>query len=207
MKINNLPEKTVERLSKYRRALLIANANGKDHIFSHEIANMLHITSVQVRRDLMLISHSGTLRKGYDVKELIDLIGRILDTEEGVKIAVFGLGNLGRSIIGYISGRRPTLKVVAAFDTNPDKVNKVYSGIMCYHFDRINEIIKKENIEIGVITVPADAAPEVSEKLVLAGIKGILNFSPRSINVSSNIYLEEFDMITSLEKVAYFVKR
>jgi redox-sensing transcriptional repressor len=207
MKINNLPEKTVERLSKYRRSLLITSAKGKTHIFSHEIANMLHITSVQVRRDLMLIGHSGTLRKGYDVKELIDLIGIILDIEQGINLAVVGLGNLGRSIIGYISGRRPKLKIVAAFDTNPEKIDKIYSGIMCYHLDKLNEIVKKENIEIGVITVPADAAPEVSEKLVLAGIKGILNFSPRSINVSSNIYLEEFDMITSLEKVAYFVKR
>ena len=107
MKINNLPEKTVERLSKYRRSLLITSAKGKTHIFSHEIANMLHITSVQVRRDLMLIGHSGTLRKGYDVKELIDLIGIILDIEQGINLAVVGLGNLGRSIIGYISGRRP----------------------------------------------------------------------------------------------------
>jgi len=207
MNNTRLPEKTVERLSRYRRALLVANTNGKDHIFSHEIANMFHITPVQVRRDLMLIGHSGTLRKGYDVKELIDLIGRILDTEQGLKVAVIGLGNLGRSIIGYFSGRRPKLKIVAAFDNNAEKVDKVFAGVMCYHFDKMDEIIKKEGVEIGVITVPAEAAPLVAEKLVVAGIKGILNYSPRSINVSPNIYLEEYDMITSLEKVAYFVKR
>lgn len=204
--MKNLPEKTVERLSKYRRTLLIALANGKDHIFSHELAYMIHITPVQVRRDLMLISHSGTLRKGYDVKELIDLISSILDSEQGIKIAVVGIGNLGRAIIGYISGQRTKLKIVAAFDTNPEKVDRIFAGIACYPYNRLNEIIKKKSIEIGIITVPADSASEVSEKLILAGVKGIMNFSPRSINVSSNIYLEELDLITSLEKVAYYVK-
>jgi len=80
----NLPDKTIERLSQYRRNLLISLNKGKEFIFSHEIAQLLHITPVQVRRDIMLIGYNGTLRKGYDVKELIDLIGKIIDTEEGV---------------------------------------------------------------------------------------------------------------------------
>ncbi|HRS54728.1 MAG TPA: redox-sensing transcriptional repressor Rex, partial [Bacteroidales bacterium] len=160
----------------------------------------------QVRRDLMLISHSGTLQKGYDVKELINLLSKILDTDNDVNVAIIGLGNLGRAIMGYFAGKRPKLKIVAAFDVNPDKIDKVYAGVKCYHFDKITEIIKKESIEIGIITVPAEEAPKVAEKLVLAGIKGILNYSPCSISVSPNIYLEEYDMITSLEKVAYFVK-
>ena len=69
----------------------------KTHVFSHEIAQMLHITPVQVRRDLMLIGYSGNLRKGYDIKELIELIGRIIDADKGQRVAVVGLGNLGKS--------------------------------------------------------------------------------------------------------------
>ena len=202
-----LPDKTIERLSQYRRNLLICLSKGKQHIFSHEIAQIHNITPVQVRRDLMLIGHIGTLRKGYDVKELIDLIGRILDTKDGLKVCVVGIGNLGRSLIGYFNGRRSKLSIVAGFDVNPDKIDKVYAGVHCHHVDRLNEIIRRDGITIAIITVPAEQAPDVAEKLVIAGIKGILNYTPKSVNVAPHVYLEEYDMITSLEKVAYFVKR
>ena len=202
-----LPDKTVERLSQYRRNLLNCAAGGKTHIFSHEIANMLHITSVQVRRDIMLIGYKGTLRKGYDVQELINLIGEIIDSQFGQKVAVIGVGNLGRAIISYFKGKRNKLQIVAAFDTSADKIDRVYAGVHCYHYDQMSEIIKKENISIGIITVPASEAAKVAEALVISGIKGILNFTPSPVNVSPHVFLEEFDMITSLEKVAYFVKK
>ena len=207
MATKKLPDKTVERLSQYRRTLLITNATGKHHVFSHELAAMLHITSVQVRRDIMLIGYSGTLRQGYDVKELIDIIGKIIDSKDGQKVAVIGIGNLGRAIIGYFSGKRTKLTVVAGFDINPEKVDKVYAGVQCYPFDRLTEIIKRDNITIAVLTVPASDSASVAELLVMAGIKGILNFTPKPINVPSNVHLEEYDIITSLEKLAYFVKK
>jgi redox-sensing transcriptional repressor len=202
-----LPHKTVERLSQYRRALLLILSREKTHVFSHEIAQMLHITPVQVRRDLMLIGYSGNLRKGYDIKELIDLIGKIIDTDKGQNVAVVGLGNLGRAIISYFKGKRTKLTIVAAFDMNPEKVDRMYDGVPCFHNNRLQEIIRNKNISIGIITVPADQAPVVAETLVSAGIKGILNYSPKSLNVSPPVYLEEYDMITSLEKVAFFAKK
>lgn len=204
--MKHLPHKTIERLSQYRRALLICAAKGKTHIFSHEIAKIQHITAVQVRRDIMLIGYTGTLRKGYSVQELIDLIGDIIDTKEGLNVAVVGIGNLGRAMINYFNGKRTKLSIVAAFDSNPDKIDWVFSGVKCYDTEQMGDIIKNENISIGIITVPAGAAPEITEKLVNAGIKGILNYTAKPVNVPSNIYLEEYDMITSLEKVAFFVK-
>jgi len=202
-----LPEKTVERLSQYRRALMIILKTGKTNIFSHELAQLLHLTSVQVRRDIMLIGYSGSLRKGYDIKELIVQIGKIIDDDSVKKVAIVGIGNLGRAFIGYLKGKRTKISIVAAFDNNPEKVDKVYAGIECYHTDRLSEIIKKENISIGIITVPAEYAAEVAEKLVMAGIKGILNYTAQPLNVSPHVYLEEYDMITSVEKVSYFVKK
>lgn len=202
-----LPDKTVERLSQYRRALLNTLSGGKHHIFSHEIANLLHITAVQVRRDIMLIGYTGTLRQGYDVNELIDIIGKIIDTREGQKVAVIGIGNLGRAIMGYFSGKRTRLNIVAAFDSNPDKTDKIYAGVPCHHSDKMMEIIKNEGISIAVISVPGEFAEKVAEDLTMAGIKGILNFSPKPLNVPAHVYLQEFDMLTMLEKVAYFVKK
>ena len=88
--MSKLPEKTIGRLSEYRRSLLNCLAEGKTHIYSHELANLHNITAVQVRRDIMLIGYTGTLRKGYNVKELIDLIGQIIDSEDGINVCVVG---------------------------------------------------------------------------------------------------------------------
>ena len=202
----HLPHKTIERLSQYRRALLICLDKDKSHIFSHEIAKIQHITPVQVRRDLMLIGYSGTLRKGYNIQELIDLIGTIIDSEEGLNTAIIGMGNLGRALIKYLTGRRHKLEIVAGFDTNPDKIGNKFSGIQCYSTEQLDKIIKEKNIKIGIITVPEDQTVETAQKLVDAGVKGILNYTPKPVEVPDHVYLEEYDMITTLEKVAFYVK-
>lgn len=205
--MKKLPDKTVERLSQYRRSLLNCLANGKKYIFSHEIANLHHITPVQVRRDIMLIGYTGTLRKGYDIKDLIDLIGEIIDSETGQNVAIIGLGNLGRALVTHLSGKRSKLQIKASFDINPEKVDRVYGGVNCYHIDKIEDVIKAENISIAIITTPAEETQQISEMLIKAGIRGILNYTPKAINVPDHVYLEEHDMITSLEKVAFFVKK
>ncbi|MEI8203887.1 MAG: redox-sensing transcriptional repressor Rex [Bacteroidota bacterium] len=204
--MGKIPEKTIERLSKYRVAVLSYQAVGKHHIFSHQLASLLHITPVQVRRDLMLIGHTGTLRRGYEIQELIDNIGKILDTESGLRVAVIGLGNLGKAFISYLNGKRSKLSIVAAFDINNEKIGRNFAGIPCFHFDRLAEVVKEENISIGIISVPAEHAVYVAEMLVIAGVKGILNYSPKPLNVPQHVFLEEYDMITSLEKVAFFSK-
>ena len=202
-----LPEKTVERLSVYRRTLLNYLATGKTHIFSHELAQLHNITAVQVRRDIMFIGYSSMQRKGYDVTELIDVIGRIIDSKEGLNVAIVGVGNLGRAVTAYFLGKRSKLNIVAAFDIDPSKVDRVISGVKCYSLQKMPEILKKMDIHIAILTVPAESAVSTAEKLVLSGIRGILNFTTATLNVPSNVYLEEYDMITSLEKIAYFVKK
>lgn len=202
----HLPHKTIERLSQYRRALLICQENRKTHIFSHEIAKIQHITAVQVRRDLMLIGYSGTLRQGYNIQELIDLIGEIIDSEELTKVAVMGLGDLGRALVNYFHDKRSKLDIVAIFDINPNKIGNTFNGVPVYPVEQINSIIRGENISIGIITVPAKQAPVTAGRLIDAGIKGILNYTPTPIQVPDDVYLEEYDMITSIEKVAFYVK-
>lgn len=202
----SLPHKTIERLSQYRRALLLCLEDGKDHIFSHEIAKIQHITPVQVRRDLMLIGYSGTLRKGYNIQQLIDLIGMIIDSQEGINVAIIGMGNLGRALINYFRGKRHKLSIIAGFDSNPDKIGTTVSGVSCYAVEGMKRIIQEKNIQIGIITVPGNQTTEIAAKLVEAGIKGIVNYTPKPINVPDNVYLEEYDMTTTLEKVAFYVK-
>lgn len=204
--MNTLPSKTVERLSEYRRTLMGCLNAKRNYIYSHQLASLLHITAVQVRRDLMLIGYSSVLRKGYDVRELIITIGRIIDSEETMNVAIIGIGNLGRAVAGYFKGKRSKLNLVASFDNDPQKVNKVISGVRCYPYQEMEKLMGELNIRIAILTVPADYARETAENTIRFGIKGILNFTTVPLNVPSGIFLEEYDMITSMEKVAYFVK-
>ncbi|MFW6224754.1 MAG: redox-sensing transcriptional repressor Rex [Bacteroidota bacterium] len=201
-----LPEKTVERLSGFRRTLLNCLKEGKTHIYSHELAKIHNITAVQVRRDIMFIGYSTSQKKGYDIKALVEKIGEVLDKAEDQNVGVVGMGNLGKAVTGYFVGKRPKLKLIAAFDIDPKKFNRVISGIKCYPFENLEQIVKEQNIAIVLLAVPPDSAQQVAEKLAVCGIKGILNFTSVPLNLPPNVYIEEYDMITSLEKVAYFVK-
>lgn len=202
--MTKLPGKTVERLSEYRRTLISCLNQGKDFIYSHELAQIHHKTAVQVRRDIMLMGFSGLQRKGYDVKEMIEAISKILDSPDGQNVAIIGIGHLGTAILNYFKGKRSKLNIQALFDTDPDKNDRLIEGIPCYHPDQMTEIIQKYRINIAILTVPPEHATESKEKLVEAGIRGILNFTTVPLQVPDHVYLEEYDMITSIEKVAYF---
>jgi redox-sensing transcriptional repressor len=203
---NLLPEKTVERLSLCRRVLLNLLDEKKEFIYSHEIAKLLHLTPVQVRRDFMLMGYTGSPSKGYNIKRLIKAIGNTIDPDNCQYAAVIGMGNLGNAIAKYVESKRKYLKIIASFDKDEKKISKCISGVKCNHIRNLPSVLKELNISIAIITVPADEANNVKELLVENGIKGILNFTPTPLHVPDHIYLEEFDIITSLEKVAYFVK-
>jgi len=202
-----LPGKTVERLSEYRRTLFECLSENQSFIYSHDLAARLHIKAVQVRRDLMLIGYSSIPRKGYDVKELINTISEIIDSEETVNVAVIGVGHLGQAVASYFKGKRSKLNLIASFDTDPEKINKIISGVKCYPYSDAEKLIKELDIRIAILTVPPEFAREVTEEVVRFGIKGMLNFTTISLNVPEDVHLEEYDMITSMEKVAYFVKK
>src|SRR5574344_1474544 len=138
---NNIPEKTIERLSEYRRTLLASHKQGITHIFSHVLAGIHGITAVQVRRDLMLIGFSSDTKKGYDVKILIEFISRILDSKEAMNIAVIGMGHLGQAITKYFNSKGLKLKITAAFDIDPAKVGSTIDDIPCYHMDSFKDVV------------------------------------------------------------------
>ncbi len=133
---NGIPEKTIERLSEYRRTLLASHRQGITHIFSHVLAGIHGITAVQVRRDLMLIGFSSDTKKGYDVQVLIEYISKILDSPAPMNIAVLGMGHLGQAITKYFNGKGLNLKITAAFDVDPKKVGRTIDGIPCYQAGR-----------------------------------------------------------------------
>ena len=203
---SSIPEKTIERLSEYRRTLLKCHAQGITHIFSHVLAGMHGITAVQVRRDLMLIGFSSDTKKGYDVKVLIEFINNILDSETPINIAVIGMGHLGQAITKYFNSKGLKLHIVAAFDVDEQKVGSEIEGIPCYHMEQFEDVVAQLDISIVVISSPTRVAPSLVIPIINAGIKGVLNFTSAPLNFPQGIVSQNFDITTTLEKVAYFVK-
>lgn len=202
-----IPDKTIGRLSLYRRLLNRLLDENVRNIYSHQLAAMAGVTAAQVRRDIMSIGYSGNPNRGYDLVEFIGSIGKSLDDPEGQRVALVGVGNLGRAILTYFTGRRPKLTIVAAFDNDPRKYNRVIQGCRCYSIEQLPEIVEALDITIGTITVPANEAQWVADLLVQAGIMGILNYAPVRIRVPSTVYVEDIDMSMALEKVAYFARK
>ena len=203
---NNIPEKTIERLSEYRRTLLSCHRQGITHVFSHVLAGIHGITAVQVRRDLMLIGFSSDTKKGYDVKVLIDFIDNILYSENAMNIAVIGMGHLGQAITKYFNGKQLKLRITAAFDVDPQKVGHTIDDIPCYHMDEFEDVVSNNDISIVIVSSPTKVASTLVVPIINAGIKGVLNFTSAPLNFPQGIVVENYDITTVLEKVAYFVK-
>ena len=186
--MSEIPEKTIERLSEYRRTLLACHNQGITHIFSHVLAGIHGITAVQVRR------------------VLIDFISGILDSPNVVNIGVLGMGNLGQALTKYFNGRRSKLRIVASFDVDGDKVGHEIDGIPCYGMESFEEQVQKSDIKIVILSSPTSIASELVVPIINAGIKGVLNFTSMPLNFPRGIFVENYDITTVLEKVAYFVK-
>ena len=203
---NVIPEKTIERLSEYRRTLLSCHRQGITHIFSHVLAGIHGITAVQVRRDLMLIGFSSDTKKGYDVQVLIDYISHILDSEQPMHVAVVGMGHLGQAITKYFNSKGLNLRITAAFDVDPAKVGKTIDDIPVYHMDAFETKVEELDISMVIVSSPTNVAPQLVLPIINAGIRGVLNFTSTPLNFPQGIIVENYDITTLLEKVAYFVK-
>ena len=201
-----LPERTIERLSEYRRMLLECLRQGRTHIYSHDLASMHGITAVQVRRDLMLIGFSSDTKKGYDVGVLIEFIGTILDSPDGLNVGIIGMGNLAQAVTHYFNGKRSRLRITAAFDIDPRKVDRTVAGVPCYHMDTFAQEVPRHDIRVIILTSPSSVAAGMVGPITDAGIRGVLNFTSTPLTFPDNIYVEDYDIITLLEKVADFSK-
>ncbi len=202
-----LPYKTIGRLSQYRRLLGLRMRAGQVSVYSHELAAFAGVTAAQVRRDLMNVGAKGSPSKGYDISALIECLGGVLDDPGGQHAALVGVGNLGRALLTYFRGRRPKLVIAAAFDTDPAKTGRVICGCRCYPMDKLAEVVVAKKVTVGILTVPASAAQQVASELEAAGVAGLLNFAPQPLRVGPHVYAEDLDMTMALERVAYLARQ
>jgi len=201
-----LPERTVERLSLYRRILLNYQYLDHAYIFSHNLARFLKTNAATVRRDLMLIGVEGNLHKGYVISELVEKINEAIDPDRTEKVAFIGIGELGRAVYEYFNQNDARLQVAATFRFGSQTSNQI-EDIPCYNMVNLPTVINKSGIKICVVAVTLDYVKEISTILAHSGVLGILNFSSALLQLPPHIYVENYDMITKLEKIAYFMNK
>lgn len=201
---NNISGKTVGRLSQYCRILMNLSARGETHVHSQTLAELAGTSAAQVRRDLMALDSVGTPVNGYNTEQLLQQLNSFFRGAREQRIALAGVGNLGRALLAYLREQQPDSPVLAAFDNDPGKVHKEIQGCTCYPASSLEEMARQLHITVGIIAVPADAAQSIAESFVNGGVRGLLNFAPTPLRVPSTVYIEYIDITMLLDKVAYF---
>jgi len=201
-----IPEETIIRLSYYLRALIYFLEENKKVVSSRQLAEFLKISHHQLRKDLSYFGHFGKKGVGYSCYELIDRIKEILGLNQQWNVCVVGFGNLGRALSFYKGFRSQGLCIKAAFDVDKNKQNKNYGEIKVYSLEKMQNIIKKENIRIAVITVPKENAKEISNHLYQCGIRAILNFAPVKLALPQDVILKDVDFSCQLTYLTYRLK-
>ena len=200
------PQKSIERLSMYRRLLRELLNDNIENVYSHHLAKTAGYTAAQVRRDLMLVGCSGNPKTGYQVEGLINCISGLLDTPDGDDVALVGFGNLGKALLPFFATHHKKLTITATFDNNPKKIGKTSNGCECFSMDSLKSVISENSIKLAILTVPSEVAQDVAEQLIEAGIQGILNFVPVPLQLKSDIVIENMHVEIALEKVAYLTR-
>lgn len=206
MKFAKIPMATINRLSIYLRNLDELMTNDVEVISSERLAKQCGVNPAQIRKDLAYFGEFGVRGVGYRVKDLYSQIKEILGLDRKWNMALFGVGNLGSALIRHANFLKHGYRFVAAFDVNSDKIGKeLPNGLIIEHVDRFEEVVKERNVEMGIIAVPPASAQSVANQLILAGINGILNFSPVQIQVPDCCRVENVDFSIKLDNLAYHI--
>jgi redox-sensing transcriptional repressor len=201
-----IPEEAIIRLSYYLRALLYFSEDKRGIVSSRQLADFLKISHHQLRKDLSYFGHFGKKGVGYSCAKLIDNIKEILGLDKAWFACVVGFGNLGRALSFYKGFKDQGIFIKAAFDINEKIINKNYPGLKVYSLAKMEGIIKKEKISIGIITVAKEAAKDTAERLYNSGIKAILNFAPVKIDLPKGVVLKDVDLSCQLSFLTYRLK-
>jgi redox-sensing transcriptional repressor len=201
----SVPKAVVGRLSLYLRELQRLVRDEHETTSSTQIGKLLGFTDAQVRKDLAYFGQFGYPGIGYRCSELIVEIKRILGTDRDWPIALVGVGNLGRALLGYKGFNRQGFRIVAAFDMDPDKIGKTIGGLVVHRMDELAAIAEQLSIKMAMLSVPVEAAQPVAEQLVEAGISGILNFAPVTLSLPPGVDAEGVDLAIELEQLSFAV--
>ncbi len=192
------------RLSRYLQVLTQAKKMGKETISSQELADYTHVNSTQIRRDLSGFGKFGKRGVGYNVDSLVSQIRKILRTSGQHNIALFGAGNLGQAIASSDIFADHGFRIVAIFDADSGLVGNEYGGVPVRALGDLDEVVREEEVVVGVLAVPANAAQDVADDLVEAGVKIIFNYSEQLLQVPPEVTVHTSSPAVDLLYALYF---
>jgi redox-sensing transcriptional repressor len=201
-----IPRKTIYRLSIYLRCLARLRENGIGTVSSEALAKAAGVKSTQLRKDLACFGTFGTRGLGYDVAALSQKIADELGTSRLQPVILVGAGHLGLALLSYRGFEKEGFEIVAAFDAEPGRKREKEIKQPIYGMDELAPFVKQQNVKMAVLTVPAAAAQEVANRLVQAGITGILNFSPIVLSVPERVMVNNVNLAIELENLSYFTQ-
>ena len=202
-----VPKAVVSRLSLYLRELQHLLSEGKQTVRSGELGNRLGFTDAQVRKDLTYFGQFGYPGIGYRSDELVQAIRHILGTDIEWRVVIIGIGNLGRALLGYKGFASQGFQIVAALDTDPQKTGTIVEGVEIHAIDDLEKVVRQHRVRLGMVAVPALAAQNVVDQLVEAGIDGIVNFAPVTINLPEHVSHVGVDLASELEQITFAVAK
>jgi redox-sensing transcriptional repressor len=201
-----IPQATAKRLPLYYRFLKNLHTSGKQRVSSAELSEAVKVDSATIRRDFSYFGALGKKGYGYNVNYLISFFRKTLDQDELTKVALIGVGNLGTAFLNYNFLKNNNTKIECAFDVDPEKMGTKIREVPVYHMDELEKVLTEGGISVAILTVPAPVAQMITDRLVSANVKGILNFTPARLNVPPLIRVHHIDLAVELQSLVYFLK-
>lgn len=202
----DIPRKSIYRLSIYQRCLQRLKENDVETVSSEALAKAAGVKSTQLRKDLTYFGQFGTRGLGYNVDQLARTIGDVLGQNRLQPVILVGVGNLGAALLRYGGFKKEGFEVVAAFDLEAPQPRFSSLSVPVHSMGDLATFVKRHEIKMAILTVPAPAAQPVANELVTAGIQGILNFSPIVLEVPDNVVVNSVDLAVELENLSYFIR-
>ncbi|HEY6222864.1 MAG TPA: redox-sensing transcriptional repressor Rex [Gemmatimonadales bacterium] len=201
--MRKISDSTVRRLALYLRFLEHSAAQGLTTISSAELARRGGTTSAQVRKDLSFFGSFGKRGLGYSVPELAARIRDILGLKRTHRVVLVGAGKMGGALLHYRGFRQHGFDVTAIYDKDPRKIGARSNGLVVRDIKLLEADLKKEPTDIAILVTPAEAAQEVADRLVRAGVKAILNFAPVPLAVPNDVAVQSVNMALELETLSF----
>jgi redox-sensing transcriptional repressor len=198
-----IPRPTVKRLSFYLRELETLAGSERQTISSKELGSALDLTDAQVRKDLAFFGQFGHPGIGYRVGELIEQLRKILGTDRAWNTAVIGAGNIGRAVMAYQRFQSKGFDMVAILDGDPKVVGTTVAGHRVRPMEDLPMLVRERDVQLVILAVPAPAAQQVADRIIEAGVRGILNFAPIRLEVRGAVSVVSVDLSVSLEQLAF----
>lgn len=201
-----VPDIVIRRLPWYLQTLNQMAKEGLHTISSKKLAEELGITAAQIRKDLSFFGGFGKQGTGYSIYYLIEQLQNILNLDRIWQVAVVGAGDLGRALTHYQGFARRGIEIVMLFDIDPNLVGTKVGSVMIQHVDSLDMEIKQMGVKIAILTVPAEAAQPMAERLVNAGIQAILNYAPVTLRLSESVHVQSIDPVLHMQRMMYYLE-